>query len=891
MNTSKTVTKARICRHCGKPDWCYYFEDGLEICNRGSIATGWIASKKHDINGNPYLYEEKTEKPKPKIVSTKRYQYTDREGKLLARACRHFFDDGSDKRFRQGMKQGKWVNSCRHINREDIPIYRYIEIRQAIAQGLHIFWAEGEKCADAFWSLGIPATTNFGGSGQLQESDLLDLEGAKLVICPDRDIPGLKLAERVYHYYPHSDWLYVDPSSKFWKKGLIPSSDGYDIADWITEQNITKNDIFEAIEIYRGKLIPQNEELLAPKAEEHYTEKAIAALYSDKHYIAIDDNLHVFNGKYYEKLSSQREQRRIADWCRSNPVNLGGDRWKFAYASAANVNNIWSWLLVRFGVDPQELNPPGLNLNNGVLQITLTGKSIKTKLIPHDPNFFYAYCVEVNYDKKADRKESQRLLNCLDKGQQIILLRTLAASIDLAEIRKSKGREIKALLLQGEGSNGKDSVREVTQILFGESMVSLTVGDFQAYDQGRKFPLAKLANARISWASENTKFSSLENLQSLKCAITGDTVDIEQKNKPEYQIQPNTIFLFNCNESPSLVGGSEAIKSRWAILRFTKTFKKNANLAYDELEADPRFRYDINFLRESVAPAFLNQILEQLPLLLKEGIDYSSTDKSFEEIKSESNHLWQFVKDMGIAYMPEGKIYIKDLWADLKTWYTDTGTIEVFRDDSGKEKVVWHDQDNGYDKTIKGPNQIYKRFHQLFPKVKKMRDTKDVNRMGQFYLIGLGKTASVASEAYFISDTASELLQNSEALTTNSEALTEATPKSYQETEATEANLLNSVSDNILLEECLKRFSSLSPEMKQNFTDELQKMNSNIPSNSSSNLPDELENDYVGEPKKVKFKGEIFAVKKILGDKAVLTYPGQDKTIYMPDISKCEIIE
>ena len=874
------VSKQRPCRHCRKTDWCYFFEDGVEVCNRGAIATGWIASQKHDKNGNPYLYEEKEQKPKAKIISTQRYTYTNRLGEPMARVCRHNFDDGTKKPFRQGIKNGRWVNSCKHIDRDDIAIYRYQEIRKAIRDGLQIFWVEGEKCADALWLLGIPATTNFGGSGQCRESDLLDLEGANLVICPDRDIPGLKLAEKVYEYYPHSAWLYADPDSKFWKTDLIPSSDGYDIADWILEDKLTREKILNTTEMYRGKLIKEDKTLLAPNAEDHYTEKAIAALYSEGEYIAVDDDLYKFNGKYYKKLSAKREQRRIADWCRSNPVNISGDRWKFAYASATTVNNVWSWLLVRFGVDPLELNPPGLNMNNGVLQIKLTKKTVRAKLIPHDPKFFYTYCVEINYDKKAKPHDANRLLNCLEEGQKIILLRTLAASLDLAEIRKSKGREIKALLLQGEGSNGKDSVREVTQLLFGESMVSLTVSDFQSYDQGRKFPLAKLANARISWASENTRFSSLENLQSLKCAITGDTIDIEQKNRPEYQIQPNTIFLFNCNESPSLVGGSEAIKSRWAILRFTKTFKKNANPLYDEIEADPRFRYDPDFLRELVAPAFLNQILDQLPLLLSEGIDYSPTDKSFEEIKSESNHLWSFVKDVGIAYMPNGKIYIKDLWEDLKKWYIDTGTIEIFHDDSGKEKVVWHNQDNGYDKTIKGPNQIYKRFHQLFPKVKKMRETGRNEYTGQFYLSGIAKTASTSSTSLYNYNTAS-------TTASTVEANVEATTQIQRYVEGVEANSQITISHENLMNLVMNTFSDFSPEMRQNLIEELHNVNSNLP----GNLPSQVPNQYIGEPKKVKFKGEIFSVKKMVGSQLVLTYPGQNKTICMPDISKCEILE
>jgi DNA primase len=43
----------------------------------------------------------------------------------------------------------------RVIARENIPIYRYAEVRKAIANNELIFIVEGESCADALWDLGL----------------------------------------------------------------------------------------------------------------------------------------------------------------------------------------------------------------------------------------------------------------------------------------------------------------------------------------------------------------------------------------------------------------------------------------------------------------------------------------------------------------------------------------------------------------------------------------------------------------------------------------------------------------------------------------------------------------------------------------------------------------
>lgn len=106
----------------------------------------------------------------------------------------------------------------------------------------------------------------------------------------------------------------------------------------------------------------------------------------------------------------------------------------------------------------------------------------------------------------------------------------MAASLDLATIRKHRGREVKALLCKGHGNNGKDTLREAVRLLYGGiGMSNASVSDFAAYDNGRKFGLSKLEGARINWSSENSSFDNLDRLQSLKAAITGEALDIERK--------------------------------------------------------------------------------------------------------------------------------------------------------------------------------------------------------------------------------------------------------------------------------------------------------------------------------------------------------------------------
>ncbi len=158
-------------------------------------------------------WEGKWEKP----VRTKQiryYNYPTRSDKPFVRVQREDLGDGKKKKFYQQQwvaNRNQYINGLGKnekkpgtidISRADIPAYRYKEVQQAIAGSKKIFIVEGEATADVLWQLGIPATCNIGGSQQSKESDSQDLKGAKVVICPDRDIKGIKHAELIAKDFP-----------------------------------------------------------------------------------------------------------------------------------------------------------------------------------------------------------------------------------------------------------------------------------------------------------------------------------------------------------------------------------------------------------------------------------------------------------------------------------------------------------------------------------------------------------------------------------------------------------------------------------------------------------------------------------------------------------------
>jgi putative DNA primase/helicase len=279
-------------------------------------------------------------------------------------------------------------------------------------------------------------------------------------------------------------------------------------------------------------------------------------------------------------------------------------------------------------------------------------------------------------------------------------------------------------------------------------MTGKSLSDFKSYDLGRKFTLAGVEGSICNWASENTAKVDLDNIQSLKQFITGDPIDIERKGKDSYEYKPAAIFFANCNKLPSITGGTAAIDDRYGILRFDKTYVRNADPSQGELEADPRFKDDEKFILEQIAPAILNKLLERLPLLLTEGIDYKATQEAMREAQEESRHLWQFVRDLGYEAGKGERVYAKDLWSELQEWYQEAGILEIEWNEKGKEKLVWNDLPNQWDKPVKAINQLYARLCEIFPKLEKHRHTEhqlEGRTKGDFYYLGITKQKSQTS--------------------------------------------------------------------------------------------------------------------------------------------------
>ena len=168
-------------------------------------------------------------------------------------------DDGNGRRrFSQRHWNGnRWVKNLPDELKSQIHLYRIFSQSSQAAKRKQIFLVEGEGKVEALLKLGILATCSIGGAGKWKQygypNYLEDLKGYKVVLCPDRDQPGVRHCEEIEadllaHDIEVAGWLYAFPTSYFWNR--LPKSGGADVADWI-EEGATQDDIVGAIESRR----------------------------------------------------------------------------------------------------------------------------------------------------------------------------------------------------------------------------------------------------------------------------------------------------------------------------------------------------------------------------------------------------------------------------------------------------------------------------------------------------------------------------------------------------------------------------------------------------------------------------------------------------------------
>ena len=227
MMRSSTKTPCPICNRtssgCRSDDGLLYCRIGT-TCNPfsvhpnlkiGDVIDGWACVKINE-SAECVTFKEHQERLQ---TNFRQWIYFTSTGK---RATRNRAD------FDRGPKEVSWSKGTKVADL--LPLY-YADLPDADGQ---IFLVEGEPCADALRQLGLNASSVPNGANSWSEGvpDLPKFHANRLVLCPDRDRPGIELMHRLAIEFPHSEWLLAESANR---DAWSTPADGYDVADWVLD--------------------------------------------------------------------------------------------------------------------------------------------------------------------------------------------------------------------------------------------------------------------------------------------------------------------------------------------------------------------------------------------------------------------------------------------------------------------------------------------------------------------------------------------------------------------------------------------------------------------------------------------------------------------------------
>jgi P4 family phage/plasmid primase-like protien len=286
-----------------------------------------------------------------------------------------------------------------------------------------------------------------------------------------------------------------------------------------------------------------------------------------------------------------------------------------------------------------EETPPNLiALKNGIFDL-------KTKLLkPFDPSYFILNGLPIVYNPKADCPETKKFIAEVVHPEDVQVLQEISGY--------SLWRAYplhKAIMLVGEGANGKSTFLELLRTMLGRENVStIPLHDLETSSFARSSLYGKLANIYPDLSDR-----ALRGTGYFKMLSGGDTISAEYKFHDRFEFKNYAKLIFSCNKVPESPDDTTAFFRRWIIINFPKQF----------LEGDPKTNPNLleKLVTEEELSGFFNWVVEGLERLLRGG--KFSSGRSVEQTREQYIRASDPVKAFAMDCIEQkaGNIVTKDV--------------------------------------------------------------------------------------------------------------------------------------------------------------------------------------------------------------------------------------
>lgn len=303
-----------------------------------------------------------------------------------------------------------------------------------------------------------------------------------------------------------------------------------------------------------------------------------------------------------------------------------------------------------------------MNLKNCWIDIT-TGQTFN-----HTPKWLSRIQLPIFYDpKKIPVRFNRFLRQCLKNPFDVYTVWEQFAS---CLIRSAKFG--KAYMYVGQGANGKSTFLSVIRSCLGPNNTAHI--SIHRLEENRFAPSGldgKLANIHPDIADEELKTTG-----TTKSLITGDPIDAEKKNKPQFSLVNFAKMFFSANQIPVVYDESDGFFRRFMIIEW--------NVRFTEKLANPNLLNDL--ITEDEKSGIFNILLKFVLQLNQRGyFKYAKTvEDSKTQWKAKANSIQMFF-DTQLTYNEEYYIAKSRLYDAYKNYCADNKvhpkSMKKFHDD------------------------------------------------------------------------------------------------------------------------------------------------------------------------------------------------------------------
>lgn len=357
------------------------------------------------------------------------------------------------------------------------------------------------------------------------------------------------------------------------------------------------------------------------------------------------------NGAYIysdgAKKWTQLGENFLESWCRekvNHKPSVSEMREFKGRMDAVNVENK-SWVSL--------IDTKHINFNNGVF------KKETKELKPHGPEYNFKYCLPFDYNPNAKAPkflEFMEQITCGDKDSQKLILEFLGYAISGDEYWAQK-----ALLLVGDGANGKSTLFNILRYIAGEdNCSSLTMEDLN--DKTARYGLVnKLFNS-----TEETNSGAFLKTETFKNLSGGGTVQVRHLFEQPHAYTNTAKFILAANELPRLIENTYGLKRRFITVKLKAKF--------DEKTADPKILQKLM----AEASGIYNILLDHYTIAKNNGT-FSETEDSRIAVEEMNESPERIFLEEYIQKVEDGYALTNDVYSAYCNFYETDGHIKTYK--------------------------------------------------------------------------------------------------------------------------------------------------------------------------------------------------------------------